>query len=74
MTPTQPNDHESEATMWHPLASHRAADAKAEQLRSAAAWQRQARELRRSHAAARARAEHPALFLQPRAPSRPEAA
>ena len=60
--------------MWHPLASPRAAEEKSEQFRSLAEQERQARELRRAYAVAEARAQHPALFLQPRAPSQPEAA
>ena len=60
--------------MWHPLASPRAAEAKAQEQHSLIEQHRRARELRRSYAFAAARAQHPSLFLQPRAPSRPEAA
>jgi hypothetical protein len=60
--------------MWHPLATHRVHVQRQEELESLAHQRRAARELSRSYAVVRAREEHPSLFLQPRAPSHPEAA
>lgn len=57
--------------MWHPLATHRAHEKEQESLSEQL---RLARALPRSYAFARARAEHPELFAQPRGPALPEAA
>lgn len=59
--------------MWHPLATHRAHDQHKEH-ESLAEQYRLARALPRSYAFARARAEHPELFAQPRGPALPDAA
>lgn len=60
--------------MWHPLSSPRAERLPARKSLTLFEQHRMARELARSYAAEQARTLHPALFLQPRAPSRPEAA